>query len=307
MTRPERPEVDVPSATVDHPPWWQVLRAVREARGVTQEGWAAWLKVGARTVQRWERGERPPDELAEAAILAYCDERGLFRPFDHGPLYGRTLTAAWLSDLLADARLSTITGSTPRSPAANNGAAAAAKPRAATTTALPLTNLPAPLTRFIGRSHEQAAVQDLLSSARLLTLTGPGGVGKTRLALEVTASVTTDHRDGVWLVELAPVADGRLAPQAVAAVLGVREQPGQPLIDVLTAALASRQVLIVLDNCEHLVTACAQLAAALLGAAPGCVSSPPAGSRSASTARRSIAYPRLACRPCSRPRRHPRT
>src|SRR5215204_4973543 len=116
MTRPDHPASDVPTAIADQPPWWRVLRAVREARGVTQEGWAAWLKVGARTVQRWERGERLPDAQAEAAILAYCAERGLFRPFDHGPLHRRTLTAAWLSDLLADARLSTITGSALPSP-----------------------------------------------------------------------------------------------------------------------------------------------------------------------------------------------
>src|SRR5437879_3474277 len=87
------------------PRWSTVLRALREARAVTQEGWAAQLGVGRRTVQRWEDGTAPPDALAETAIRAYCEAKGLFRSYEHGPLAGVTLTPDWLRDLLAEARL----------------------------------------------------------------------------------------------------------------------------------------------------------------------------------------------------------
>src|SRR5215207_4192887 len=86
------------------PAWSAVIRALREARAVTQEGWAAQLGVGRRTVQRWEQGEAPPDALGEAALLAYCAAKGLFRSYDRGPLPGVTLTPDWLRDLLTEAR-----------------------------------------------------------------------------------------------------------------------------------------------------------------------------------------------------------
>src|SRR3712207_5621421 len=87
------------------PRWSTTLRALREARGVTQEGWAALLGVGYRTVQRWEQGSTPPDATAEAMLLTYCEEQGLLRPYTHGPLAGLMLTRASLSALFAEARL----------------------------------------------------------------------------------------------------------------------------------------------------------------------------------------------------------
>jgi len=101
-----------------------------------------------------------------------------------------------------------------------------------------------------------------------VTLTGTGGCGKTRLALEVAAGVLDDYRDGVWFVEFAPVTDPNLVPSVVASALGVREQPGQDLIETLITRLQRQRVLIILDNCEHLVTACATLADVLLRACP---------------------------------------
>jgi predicted ATPase/DNA-binding CsgD family transcriptional regulator len=129
-------------------------------------------------------------------------------------------------------------------------------------------NLPAPLTSFVGREREIAEVERLLAETRLLTLTGPPGVGKTRLALEVAADVLDAFVDGVWLVELAPLPDPALVPQAVAAPLGVREQPGRALDVTLVDAVGFRQLLLVLDNCEHLVAACATLVDRLLRACP---------------------------------------
>jgi predicted ATPase/class 3 adenylate cyclase len=129
-------------------------------------------------------------------------------------------------------------------------------------------NLPAPLTSFIGREREIAAVKQLLSTTRLLTLTGAGGCGKTRLALQVAADLVEKFADGVWLVELAALSDPALVPQTVATALGVREEPGRPLIATLTDYLRPRSLLLVLDNCEHLLVASAQLAEALLRACP---------------------------------------
>jgi hypothetical protein len=127
-------------------------------------------------------------------------------------------------------------------------------------------NLPAQLTRFIGREREMGAVGGLLSKERLVTLVGPGGAGKTRLSLQMAADQVERFADGVWLVELASLADPVLVPQTVASVLGVREEPGRPLRAAFLAALGPKRMLLVLDNCEHLIQACAELAATLLRA-----------------------------------------
>jgi predicted ATPase/DNA-binding CsgD family transcriptional regulator len=120
------------------------------------------------------------------------------------------------------------------------------------------------LTRFIGRAGAADDVARLLDEGRLVTVTGPGGVGKTRLAAEVAERVSGRFADGVWLVELATVLDPALVPAATAAVLGVREQPGVAVTDVLAGLLARQQMLLVLDNCEHLAAAVAEMCAALL-------------------------------------------
>ena len=129
-------------------------------------------------------------------------------------------------------------------------------------------NLPIQLTSFIGREREIAEVKALLSKARLVTLTGSGGAGKTRLALQVAADVMEGYPDGVWLAEFAPIADPTLVPKTVATALGVPEQPGREQIDTLVDALKRRALLLVLDNCEHLLAACRDLAAVLLRACP---------------------------------------
>ena len=128
-------------------------------------------------------------------------------------------------------------------------------------------NLPKQLTSFIGRERELAEIRRTLGNTRLLTLTGPGGIGKTRLSLQVGAEVMDDYPDGVWFVELAAVADSRLVPQAVASVLGVKEEAGRPLAEALVAHVKDRRLLLILDNCEHLVLASAELAAKLLRSA----------------------------------------
>lgn len=125
-------------------------------------------------------------------------------------------------------------------------------------------NLPAARTSFVGREREMIEVKRMMAMTRLLTITGVGGSGKTRLALEVARDLVGAYPDGVWLAELAPLADSGLVPQAVASALGVKEQPGQPLTDTLAETLRTKRTLVVLDNCEHLLDAAARLIDALL-------------------------------------------
>jgi predicted ATPase/DNA-binding SARP family transcriptional activator len=153
----------------------------------------------------------------------------------------------------------------------------------ATSGARPRSNLPAPVTELVGRSAAVAAARDRLATGRLVTLTGPGGVGKTRLALEVASQVAGEFADGAWFVDLSAIGAGTRADaspagvaELVAAVLGVRDETGgrpavrpADLTHQLCDALRSRRLLLVLDNCEHVVERAAGLVAALLAAAPG--------------------------------------
>ncbi len=125
-------------------------------------------------------------------------------------------------------------------------------------------NLPQQFTSFVGRERELHEVKALLATTRLVTLLGAGGIGKTRLSLQVAADVLESHSDGAWFVELAPLPDPRLVPQAVASVLGVSEDAGRSVMDALLEHLRDRHVLLVLDNCEHLIAACAELVRRLL-------------------------------------------
>ena len=129
-------------------------------------------------------------------------------------------------------------------------------------------NLPAQVTSFIGRASEMAEVKRLLGTTRLLTLTGPGGTGKTRLSLQVAADVLESYAHGVWLVELATVSDGSLIGETIAAAMDIREEAGRPPLDTLINALRGWRLLLVLDNCEHLIAAVADIAGTLLRRCP---------------------------------------
>ncbi len=129
-------------------------------------------------------------------------------------------------------------------------------------------NLPQPITSFIGREKEVGEVKNLLSQTRLLTLLGAGGAGKSRLAMQVAADLLDQYPDGVWLVELAPLAEGGLVAQEVARVLHVPEEGDVSVSQSLAQALSSQRLLLILDNCEHVRAACAALADLLLGQCP---------------------------------------
>ena len=172
--------------------------------------------------------------------------------------------------------------------------ALAADAPAAPTTARPVANLPTAVTSFLGRDAELGRVTQLLTSGRLVTILGPGGAGKTRLALESGRRMHRESDSDVWLVELAGVTDGADVPQAVLAALGLREaamldgrttpRPARETLDLLVDRFAGRPTLLLLDNCEHVIGAAAALADAALAACPACGSSRRAGSRWPSTA-----------------------
>jgi predicted ATPase/class 3 adenylate cyclase/DNA-binding CsgD family transcriptional regulator len=128
-------------------------------------------------------------------------------------------------------------------------------------------HLPVALTSFVGRNTELPQVRELLTQNRLVTLTGAGGAGKTRLAIQIAGQLSGEFGDGVWYVDLAPITDPELVPVTVARALGLPDQPGRSTMDTLTRFLADRQMLVVLDNCEHLLDASAALVNALLATA----------------------------------------
>ncbi|HEY3059594.1 MAG TPA: helix-turn-helix domain-containing protein, partial [Chloroflexota bacterium] len=212
----------------------ELLKRKRTAAGLTQEELANRAGLSARAIQDLERGRRRSPHpgtarrLVEALGLQPCDV----------------------------ASFQTAAG--PHTRHSGDGPVQPAR----------LSNLPAELSSFVGRANELSELRRLLPTTRLLTLTGTGGVGKTRLALQVAAGLLEEATDAVWLVDLAPLADATLVPQAVAQATGIREESGRPLPATLTSALGLGRVLLIMDNCEHMVEACAQLAAHLLQTCP---------------------------------------
>ena len=130
-------------------------------------------------------------------------------------------------------------------------------------------NFPVQLTNFVGRGAQMTDLEKLLVDNRLVTLTGAGGAGKTRLGIEIAARIGAEFGDGVWYVDLAPITHPAVVAVAVARAFGLPDQPGQATMDTLQRFVRDRQMLVVLDNCEHLLDASAELVVALLGAAPG--------------------------------------
>jgi predicted ATPase/class 3 adenylate cyclase/DNA-binding CsgD family transcriptional regulator len=136
-----------------------------------------------------------------------------------------------------------------------------------TSKAFAATNLPAQLTSFVGRDAELTQLRELLAENRVVTLTGAGGVGKTRLAIQVAAAMAGEFSDGVWYVDLAPITDPELVAVTVARALGLPDQPGRSTMDTVLRFVCDRQLLVVLDNCEHLLDASAELVVAVLSGA----------------------------------------
>ena len=130
-------------------------------------------------------------------------------------------------------------------------------------------NLPADATSFVGRRRELAEIRKKLTTARVVSLVGPGGVGKTRLAIRAAADLGRGFSDGAWLVELADLHDAALVTNAVVAALDLRDQAATKPLQVLASHLQDKQLLLVVDNCEHLLDAAAQLVAGIIRTSPG--------------------------------------
>ena len=207
------------------------------------------------------------DELAEAAQVSQRAVSDLERGINRTARKDTALLLAEALNLAEPVRALFVAAARGRAPAAGVLAALQRQAHAASWAAAGgVHGFPAALTSFIGRTEPLREVADLLSDHRLVTVTGPGGAGKTRLAAQVARQAAVGFADGAWLAELAPVADPAQVAAVVAAALGVREQPGLPAAEALARALARQQVLLVLDNCEHVIGAAAALCAGLLAA-----------------------------------------
>jgi predicted ATPase/DNA-binding XRE family transcriptional regulator len=233
----DRHELGTPA--VAHGSFGDLLRTHRLRLALTQEGVAERAGLSVHAIQKLERGTTHPyrdttNRLVLALGLSDQDEAE-FRA---------------LGEPVARQRRDELTASTPDIHLAQS-------------------DLPTALTSFVGREREIVEVGALLGSARLITLTGVGGCGKTRLALEVARRCAAQFDDGVALVELASLPDASLVTQAIGSTLGIREAPTQPLLTTLCGVLKQRQLLLVLDNCEHLLDTCARVADTLLRACPG--------------------------------------
>lgn len=130
-------------------------------------------------------------------------------------------------------------------------------------------NLPQQVTSFLGRERDLERIRELLGTTRLLTLVGTGGIGKTRLSLQAAAELMDDYPDGIWFIRLEALANPRVVPQAVALVIGIKEEPGRSVTEALANYCKDRRCLLILDNCEHLAQACAELTATLLQSGRG--------------------------------------
>jgi non-specific serine/threonine protein kinase len=232
-------------------PFGAWLKRQRRARGLTQESLAAQIGCAPVTLRKLEAGvRRPSKQVAErlagalgippgeqAAFIAYARAAS---PGEAGPRPG--LAA-------------------PNAPAAGPWQSVPAPARRH--------NLPHLLTRFVDRARETAEIKLMLAQARLVTLTGAGGSGKTRLALHVAEGLAPEFPDGIWWADLARLSDAELVPLAAAASLGLRLEAGRPVLDQVLGYLGPRRLLLLLDNCEHLIGPCAALADACLRAAAG--------------------------------------
>jgi predicted ATPase len=235
----------MPDATPDpSTTFGEFLRYLRRRIRLTQKELGLTLGYSEAQVARLESGQRLPDP--GLVKTTYVEALGL----QHEPAL-----VAKLVELAALARQKS-----PASPATESAPTSTMQPWQ--------TNLPCRLTPFVGRERELAEVKRLVASHRLVTLTGAGGVGKTRLASEAGAALVEAFADGVWLADLTPLTDAGLVPRAVAAAFGLPEQPVFTPLDTLTTSLREKHLLLILDGCEHLVQACAELAVALLRTCP---------------------------------------
>ena len=226
------------------------LKRRRSALGLTQEQLAIQINCSTSALRKFESEERRPSvevvtQLAEIFNIPH-EERKSFLRFTRGDW--RAISSRDQEE--APWRVSSIDTETQIEPA------------------IPRNNLPLQLTSFIGREKEETEIKDLVAKNRLVTLIGAGGIGKTRLSIQTASELLNEFPNGIWLVEFAPLSDPALIPQTIVSTLGLIEQENRPPQTVLVDFLQKKQVLLILDNCEHLIQACAQLTETLLHSCP---------------------------------------
>ena len=217
-------------------PFGALLRQFRLAKGLSQEALAERARLSVEAISALERGSRKAPQRQTLALL--------------------------IDGLALDSESAARLESLARRPSAADVYAPASA--ADTHPAARRHNLSRPLTRFIDRVEERATLAQMLAAHRVVTLTGPGGVGKTRIAVELCFDVLDRYADGVWFVDLAALDDGTLVLQEIASALDIREVPSRPLLDVIVATLQDRDLLIVVDNCEHVIEDAARAIEALV-------------------------------------------
>jgi len=231
-----------------------LLRQYRVAAGLTQDALAERARLSVRGIADLERGARrfpysaTVEQLAEALGLS--------------PTERSNLQTSSQRDRARPSKLRLVPMRSAPTAEDDDSTKPAILPKRRH-------NLPAQLTSFVGRERQIEDLKQLLAEVRLLTLLGTGGIGKTRLALRLADNLVDAFRDGVWVVELAALHVPELVPATVAATLGVGERADQTATTTLQVALRASELLLVLDNCEHQVTACADLVETLLRACPG--------------------------------------
>ena len=219
------------------------LKRQRGAKGWTQQQLAQQINCSTSALRKMEAEERRPsvpviERLAELFNIPQNEQKS-FVKFARGD---------WQA-------ISSPSGKTEELPWHISGVA-------------PRSNLPAPITSFIGREKEIDEITNLITKNRLVTLVGTGGIGKTSLSLQVGYKLLNEYSNGTWFIALDSLSDSTLVPQTVAAVFDIRETPGRQVVEILTSVLREKTTLLILDNCEHLLEACAQLITTLLQSCP---------------------------------------
>jgi len=247
-----------------------LLRKYRQRAGLTQTALAERAGLSRRGIADLERGVRKAPylrtirQLADALRLLDAERDTLAATV---PRLGTSFASRQLEGAQQKQRLPMALTSWKRASQLSVLGAHDEFPPPRSLDAVP-DNLPLQVSSFVGRQRELAEIARLLAANRLVTLTGAGGCGKTRLALQAATDTVDAYPDGVWFVDLAAVADQQLVPTAVLAAMGIREEHGRSAMDALAEFLRHRQTLLVVDNCEHLLDACARLADTLVHACP---------------------------------------
>jgi non-specific serine/threonine protein kinase len=255
------------SVPQSEPTFGSLLREHRLAAGLTQEALAERSGVSARGIQLLEAGSVRPrrstiTELTRALSLTGPDREALQRAAMPASRERLTAGAGGARARRNGHEALSVARSLPDHDVPDHGLVALPRPSP--------TNIPWPVSSLLGREPDLAALHDLIAvdRQRLVTLTGVGGSGKTRLGVQVAADLLGTFADGVWFVELASTSNPEMLPQVAAGALGVREERGAPMLDTLLGFLRRKSVLLLLDNCEHLIDACAALAGRLLTTCP---------------------------------------